>query len=66
MKKEGRKREIDDQFKQLCLVEIEIEHITGKEAIELVRLGKNAVDKSHKWGRVVEQKIKLKMICIRM
>lgn len=28
--------------KQLCLVEIE--HMTGKEAIELVRLGKNAVD----------------------
>jgi hypothetical protein len=28
----------------LCLVEIEIEHMTGKEAIELVRLGKNAVD----------------------
>jgi len=27
---EGRKREIDDQFKQLCLVEIEIEHMTGK------------------------------------
>lgn len=27
MKKEGRKKEIDDQFKQLCLVEIEIEHI---------------------------------------
>lgn len=46
---EGRKKEIDGQFKQLCLVEIEIEHVTGKEAIELVRLGKNAVDKSHKW-----------------
>jgi len=37
-----------------------------KEAIELVRLGKNTVDKSHKWGRVVEQKIKLKTICIRI
>ncbi|WP_197078895.1 hypothetical protein [Methanosarcina sp. Kolksee] len=29
---------------------IEIEHMTGNEAIELARLGKNAVDKSHKWG----------------
>ncbi|WP_048102952.1 hypothetical protein [Methanosarcina barkeri] len=45
---------------------IEIEHMTGNEAIELSRLGKNAVDKSHKWGRIVEQKIKLKTVCIRM
>lgn len=34
----GRKKEIDGQFKQFCLVEIEIEHMTGKEAIELVRM----------------------------
>ncbi|MBP1909230.1 MAG: uncharacterized protein PWQ63_266 [Methanolobus sp.] len=38
---EGRKKEIDDQFEQLCLVEIEIEHMAGKEAIELVRMKKN-------------------------
>lgn len=37
---DGRRKEIDDQFKQLCLVEIEIEHMTGKEAIELVRMKK--------------------------
>lgn len=34
---EGRKREIDSQIKQACLVEIAIDHLSGKEAIELVR-----------------------------
>ncbi|MBP1909214.1 pyridoxamine 5'-phosphate oxidase family protein [Methanolobus bombayensis] len=35
---EGRRKEIDDQFKQLCLVEIKIEYMTGKEAIELAKM----------------------------
>lgn len=34
---QGRLQEIDQQFKQVCLVELTIEHMTGKEAIELVR-----------------------------
>lgn len=34
---EGRKQEIDSQFEQVRMVEIDIEHLTGKEAIELVR-----------------------------
>lgn len=33
---EGRKREIESQFQQVCMVEIAIRHMTGKEAIELV------------------------------
>ena len=32
----ARDKEIADFLSQLCMVEIEIEHITGKEAIELV------------------------------
>jgi len=35
--KEGRLEEIDKLFKQTCMVEIEIEHLSGKESIELVR-----------------------------
>lgn len=34
---EGRKKEIDVTFNQLAIVEISIDHISGKEAIELVR-----------------------------
>jgi len=34
---EGRKKEIERQFQKVCLVEVVIEHMTGKEAIELVR-----------------------------
>jgi uncharacterized protein len=41
---QGRLREIDKQFSQVCLVELAIEHITGKEAIELIR------DKQHQDG----------------
>jgi nitroimidazol reductase NimA-like FMN-containing flavoprotein (pyridoxamine 5'-phosphate oxidase superfamily) len=33
----GRLVEIDKLFNQVCLIEIEIDHLTGKEAIELVR-----------------------------
>ena len=33
----GLTRAIDDSFDRTCLVEIKIEHMTGKEAIELVR-----------------------------
>lgn len=33
----GRLEEIDKLFNQVCLIEIEIDHLTGKEAIELVR-----------------------------
>jgi nitroimidazol reductase NimA-like FMN-containing flavoprotein (pyridoxamine 5'-phosphate oxidase superfamily) len=35
---QGRVKEIEKSFKQVCIVEIEIEHMTGKEAIELVRM----------------------------
>ena len=34
--KKGRLEEIDKLFKQTCMVEIEIEHLSGKESIELV------------------------------
>lgn len=34
---EGRKQEIDKEFPPLCMVEITIDHMTGKESIELVR-----------------------------
>lgn len=34
---QGRLQEIDKLFKQVCLVELTIDHLTGKEAIELVR-----------------------------
>ena len=33
---EGRKQEIDQAFSHLCLVEISVEHMTGKAAIELI------------------------------
>jgi len=49
-REEGRKRKIDDQFKQLCLVEIEIEHMTGKEAIELGQTGKKMRLTNHPSG----------------
>jgi nitroimidazol reductase NimA-like FMN-containing flavoprotein (pyridoxamine 5'-phosphate oxidase superfamily) len=35
--KEGRLKEIDREFKMLCMLEMSIEHMTGKEAIELVK-----------------------------
>ena len=34
---EGRITEINREFKQVCLVEVIVDHITGKEAIELVK-----------------------------
>lgn len=34
---QGRLQEIDKLFDQTCLVEIKIDHMTGKEAIELVK-----------------------------
>lgn len=34
---EGRLKEIDAMFQHVCLIELAIEHISGKEAIELVR-----------------------------
>ena len=34
---QGRLQEIDKQLKRVCVVELAIEHMTGKEAIELVR-----------------------------
>ena len=34
---EDRAKEIDQQFAHVCMVEIAIDHMTGKEAIELVR-----------------------------
>ena len=35
--KEGRLQEIDREFSRLCMLELAIDHMTGKEAIELVR-----------------------------
>ncbi|WP_343208796.1 pyridoxamine 5'-phosphate oxidase family protein [Anaerolentibacter hominis] len=35
---EGRMQEIEREFHLLCMVELTIEHMTGKEAIELVRM----------------------------
>lgn len=34
----GRLQEIDKSFKQVCMVELSIDHMTGKEAIELVNV----------------------------
>lgn len=34
---EGRLEEIEREYKILCMIELDIEHMTGKEAIELVR-----------------------------
>lgn len=34
---EGRKQEIEREYRALCVVAIEIDHLSGKEAIELVR-----------------------------
>ena len=34
---EGRLQEIDSQIGKVCMVEITVDHMTGKEAIELVR-----------------------------
>ena len=34
---EGRHREIEKLFDRVCMVELEIEHMTGKESIELVQ-----------------------------
>lgn len=36
--KEGRLQEIDREFSRLCMLELTIDHMTGKEAIELVRV----------------------------
>ncbi len=33
----GRLKEIEGTYKALCMIELDIEHMTGKEAIELVR-----------------------------
>lgn len=35
--KQGRLHEIDKLFNQVCLIELAIDHMTGKEAIELVK-----------------------------
>lgn len=35
--KKGRLEEIEKEYKILCMIELDIEHMTGKEAIELVR-----------------------------
>ena len=38
---EGRLKEIAKEFNILCMIELDIEHMTGKEAIELVRAKQN-------------------------
>lgn len=35
--REGIQAEIDKEIKALCMIELDIEHMTGKEAIELVK-----------------------------
>jgi nitroimidazol reductase NimA-like FMN-containing flavoprotein (pyridoxamine 5'-phosphate oxidase superfamily) len=35
---QGRQQEIESQFKQVCMIELSIDHMSGKEAIELVRM----------------------------
>lgn len=37
MQEEGRKNEIDKEFPALCMLELSIEHMSGKEAIELAK-----------------------------
>lgn len=34
---QGREREIDRLFQQVCMIELTVEHMTGKEAVELIR-----------------------------
>ncbi len=41
---QGRMEEIEKTIKQVCMVELAIEHMTGKEAIELVRQRSNKKD----------------------
>lgn len=38
MEEEGREEEINRSFRQVTMVEIAVEHMTGKEAIELVKM----------------------------
>lgn len=38
---ENREREIEREFPPLCMMELSIEHLTGKEAIELARAKQN-------------------------
>ncbi len=35
---EDRNREIEKDFKMVCIIEVMVEHLSGKEAIELVRM----------------------------
>lgn len=35
--KDGRQREIDRGFSALCMMELTVEHMTGKQAVELMR-----------------------------
>lgn len=41
---QGRSMEIDRLFQQVCMVELSIEHMTGKEAIELARQSQKAME----------------------
>lgn len=41
---ENRKMEIEKDYAPLCMVEIQIEHMAGKEAIELVRRKEKSMD----------------------
>lgn len=38
---EGRLKEIDDQISHMCMVEITVDHLSGKEAIEFVKAKQN-------------------------
>ena len=37
---EGRLKEIEKGFHHMCVIKLDIEHLTGKEAVELVRAGR--------------------------
>lgn len=41
--KESREKEIDSCFKGLCMIELNIEHITGKESLGLIKERENKV-----------------------
>ena len=36
-REDGRQREIDRGFSALCMMELTVEHMTGKQAVELMR-----------------------------
>ena len=52
---EGRLKEIEREYNILCMIEFDIEHMTGKEAIELVRNNENNPNLSEETINVAKQ-----------